>query len=229
MIVHRKATERGSANHGWLQSYHSFSFANYYDPNFMGFSVLRVLNEDHVAPKMGFPTHGHRDMEIISYVLDGAIKHRDSSGHEQVITSGEFQVMTAGTGVKHSEYNASADKNLNFIQIWIMPREQGLKPHYDSKKFDLSQNKVLVASADAREGSLKINQDIALYLLQWPRNSLSQLPLADGRQYYLHITRGSLVLNGQQLNAGDAVAVANEATIQIHSAEDTEVLFFDMP
>jgi len=228
----RKSADRGHANHGWLDSYHSFSFANYYDPAYMGYSVLRVINEDIVAPAQGFGMHGHRDMEIVTYMLQGALRHQDSMGNGSVIHAGEVQRMSAGTGVKHSEFNASNDEPAHLLQIWLLPEKEGITPSYEEKSFDAASKTNqwrLLASRDAREGSLLVHQDLALFAtILEAGHQLDYTPVA-GRSVYVHVARGDVTLNGVTLTQGDAVAVDNEATIVITSQTEAEILLFDLP
>jgi len=231
MITIRHAKDRGHADHGWLDSHHTFSFAEYYDPQHMGFSTLRVINEDRVAGGEGFPTHGHRDMEIISYVLEGGIAHRDSMGTGSVLRPGEVQVMSAGTGVSHSEFNASKQEPVHFLQIWVLPAKNGLKPSYQQKNFPAADKRGrlrLVASADGRDGSVIIHQDAALYAGLFTAGEDASYPLAPGRKAWVQVARGKVRLNGQQLQAGDGAAVTQEAALTIEGISDGEVLVFDL-
>lgn len=230
----RKSEDRGHANHGWLDSYHSFSFSNYYDPAHMGFSVLRVINEDVIDAAKGFGTHGHNDMEIITYMLDGALQHKDSMGNGSVIKAGDVQRMTAGTGVRHSEFNASNEYSAHLLQIWILPNRNGIEPGYEEKHFDAASKKNqwrLLASSCAREGSLLVHQDMDLYatLLDKGQHLVYQ-PLI-GRSLYVQIARGSIILNDETLDQGDAIAIDinDETTIDIVSQSDAEILLFDLP
>jgi redox-sensitive bicupin YhaK (pirin superfamily) len=232
MIEIRKSEARGYADHGWLKSYHSFSFADYYDPKFMGFGPLRVINEDRVAAGMGFGTHGHRDMEIISYVLDGALAHQDSMGNGSTIRPGDVQRMSAGTGVQHSEFNHSRDSSTHFLQIWIEPNVKGIAPSYEEKNFDAAakQGKLkLIASPDGADGSVTIHADVRLFAARLAAGDQLQQDLAAGRRAYLHVVRGSATINGQALMAGDALRIQAEPAIRIEQAEDAEVLLFDLP
>ena len=227
----RKSEERGYADHGWLRSFHTFSFADYHDPAHMGFGALRVINEDRVKPGMGFGTHGHRDMEIISYVLEGALEHKDSMGNGSVIRPGDVQRMSAGTGVQHSEFNASKSAEVHFLQIWIQPGVTGIAPGYEEKHFDAASKRgrlKLVASPDAREGSVKIHQEALLYaaLLDGAEKITRTLPA--GRRAYVHVARGSISVNGQALAAGDAVKLSGEPTITLEGGNAAEVLLFDL-
>lgn len=232
MISIRHSKERGHANHGWLDSYHSFSFADYYDPDQMGFSVLRVINEDRVAAGAGFPTHGHRDMEIISYVLGGALEHKDSMGTSSVIQPGEVQRMSAGTGVRHSEYNHSRTEPVHFLQIWIEPSARGITPGYEQKAFSVAERHDqlrLVAASDGREGAVRLHQDVDLYVAELSdATTISYVPVA-GRHIYLHVARGSLQVNGVALNAGDAVRIVDEKALEIKGVGQAELLLFDLP
>ena len=231
MIEIRKSQERGYADHGWLKSYHSFSFANYYDPKFMQFGPLRVINEDRVAAGMGFGTHGHRDMEIISYVLDGALAHKDSMGNGSTIRPGDVQRMSAGTGVQHSEFNHSKDSATHFLQIWIEPNVKGIVPSYEEKNFDAAakQGKLkLIASPDGREGSVTVHADAHIYAALLLANDQLVHKLEPGRLAYLHIARGSVSVNGYALAAGDALKVSSSEEIELANARDAEVLLFDL-
>ncbi len=232
MLQIRKSEARGAANHGWLQSQHSFSFAEYHDPAHMGFGPLRVINDDHVSPGQGFGTHGHRDMEIISYVLDGALEHKDSMGNGSVLHYGDVQRMSAGSGVRHSEFNHSASAPVHFLQIWIEPAVKGIAPGYEEKHFapDSKRGQLrLIASADGRDGSVLIHQDAALYAaIPTPGERLSH-PLAPGRLAYVHLIRGQLTVNGQPLQGGDALKLSGETAVTLDQAQDAEVLLFDLP
>lgn len=232
MIRMRLAGHRGTANFGWLDSRHTFSFGHYYDPDHMGFGPLRVINEDRVSPGAGFGTHGHRDMEIISYVLDGALEHRDDIGNGSIIRPGDVQRMTAGTGIRHSEFNASAEDPVHFLQIWILPERPGLDPGYEQKHFEadaIESGLQLVASRDGREGSVTIHQDVDIYAARLADGHGAQAPLADDRRAWLHVARGVVELNGQPMSAGDGAAIENEPSLSIRSrAAGTEILLFDM-
>ena len=231
MIALRKASERGYADHGWLRSYHSFSFADYYDAAHMGFGDLRVINEDRVQPGMGFGTHGHRDMEIISYVLEGALEHKDSMGNGSVIRPGDVQRMSAGKGVMHSEYNPSRADRVHFLQIWIQPNVTGIRPSYEEKHFDAASKRGrlrLVASPDAREGSVTIHQDACLYAGLIDGAEKVTHPLAPGRRAYVHVALGSLTVNGQPLAAGDALKLEKPTAIVFEKGDQCEVLLFDL-
>lgn len=232
MITIRPSAERGSSKYNWLDSRHTFSFADYYDPKHMGFSELRVINEDRVNPGAGFPAHSHRDMEIVTYVLEGALAHEDSMGTSSVIKTGEVQRMSAGTGISHSEYNASQTEPVHFLQIWIIPEESGLRPGYEQRSFDLRQKRggwVLVAATDARDGSMKIRQDTELFLASLPKAARLEYRFKPARQGWLQVTRGAAVLNGTSLAAGDGAAVSEEELLQIQSLDESEVLLFDLP
>jgi len=207
MIEIRHSNERGMANHGWLQSRHSFSFADYYNPEHMGVSALRVINDDRVLPGHGFRKHSHQDMEIISYVKKGTIEHKDSMGHINQLTAGEFQLMSAGTGVAHSEYNPSDKEALEFLQIWIQPNQYGIKPDYQQKRFNSCGALQLIASPDARDGSLMIHQDIFLYHLKLNKDQLVSLSLEKGQTVYVHVVIGNLFENGEQLQEGDGATI----------------------
>lgn len=232
MITIRHANERGHAEHGWLNSYHTFSFADYFDPQHMGFSVLRVINDDTVAPGTGFSTHGHRDMEIISYVLDGALAHKDSMGNGSIIRPGDIQRMSAGTGVTHSEYNGSDKEPVHFLQIWILPDQRGHQPGYDQKNFPLQERHgrwCLLVSPDGREGSIKINQDASVYGTLLENNDIIHYAPTANRKVYLHIARGKVQMDSQLLAEGDGVAIDAEASIHLQGKFTAEVLLFDLP
>jgi redox-sensitive bicupin YhaK (pirin superfamily) len=231
MIKIRKADERGHADHGWLDSRHTFSFANYHDPDFMGFRSLRVINEDRVEPGQGFGTHGHSDMEIISYVLEGALEHRDSMGTGSVIRPGEFQKMSAGTGIEHSEFNASKMDPVHFYQIWIYPDRRGLKPDYQQKAFPLGDRGGalrLVASKDGQEGSIIIHQDARVYAGLVGKARETVHPLAKDRFAWVQVARGEVRLNGQELGPGDGAAVSREKELKLSSKKEGEILLFDL-
>lgn len=231
MIKVRPAAERGHANHGWLDSRHTFSFANYYDPRFMGFRDLRVINEDRVAPGQGFGTHGHRDMEILSYVIEGGLEHRDSMGNGEVIRPHEWQRMTAGTGVRHSEFNASETEKVHFLQIWILPEKDNLTPGYEQKMFapeEKTGKLKLVASKGGDDGSLNINQDVRLYNGILPAGTELKQELAAGRNAWVQIIKGELEINGVKLTAGDGAAVSEETLLTFKANQDSEVLLFDL-
>ena len=231
MIELRRAAERGHANHGWLDSYHSFSFADYYDPRHVGYGPLRVINEDRVSPGSGFGTHGHRDMEIISYVLEGALGHEDSMGNGSTIVPGDVQRMSAGTGVRHSEYNHEKSGVTHFLQIWIEPKFTGIKPSYEQKHFSAEDKRGrlrLIASADGAEGSVTIHQDARVYAGLFEGAEAARLEIGPGRKTYVHMARGSASVNGQPLGAGDALKTDARA-IDIREGRGAEVLVFDLP
>lgn len=231
MKTFRRAADRGHANHGWLDSFHSFSFADYYDPAHMGFGALRVINEDRVQPGMGFGTHGHRDMEIVSYVLAGALEHRDSMGNGSVIRPGQVQRMSAGTGVRHSEFNASKSEPVHFLQIWIVPDARGLKPAYGQLAFDREAARrafVLLASKEGRDGSIQVHQDVDLWVTRLDAGERRERTLGPGRQAWVHVARGSVSLNGAALREGDGAAVSAEETLAFLGQGEAEVLVFDL-
>ncbi|HEY3500898.1 MAG TPA: pirin family protein [Polyangiaceae bacterium] len=231
MLKLRPAKERGYADHGWLKSFHTFSFADYYDPAHMGFRALRVINEDRVAPGNGFGTHGHRDMEIVSYVLEGALEHKDSIGTGSVIRPGEVQRMTAGTGVRHSEKNPSSSELVHFLQIWLLPQRPGLAPSYEQKAFAESEKRGrlrLVASEDGRDGSVTIQTPATLYAGLFDGGESAEHPLAPGRHAWVQLARGSLSVNGVELRAGDGAALEGEPAVRLSGGEQAEVLVFDL-
>jgi quercetin 2,3-dioxygenase len=232
MITIRSAQDRGIANFGWLDSRHTFSFGEYYDPMHMGFATLRVINEDKVAPEKGFATHGHRDMEIITYVLEGVLEHKDSIGTGSVIRPGDVQRMSAGTGIRHSEYNASKTEPVHLLQIWILPDQQGLEPSYEQKNFAIAerQGKLrLVGSRDGRDGSIVIRQAVDLYATTLSEGESVSHTFAAGRVGWLQVARGAVRLNDRTLSAGDGAAIAQESLITLQgSALEAEVLLFDM-
>ena len=226
----RRAAERGHANHGWLDSWHTFSFADYYDPRHMGYGPLRVINEDRVAPGSGFGTHGHRDMEIVTYVLEGALAHKDSMGNGSTIVPGDVQRMSAGTGVRHSEYNHDPANVTHFLQIWIEPDRTGAAPSYEQKHFDGAQKRGrlrLVASPDARDGSVSLQQDAFLYAGLFDGPERAELDIRSGRKSFVHVARGRISVNGQALGTGDALMTADR--IVLEEGEAAEVLVFDLP
>ena len=232
MIELRRSQDRGVADHGWLESFHSFSFADYDDPAHRGFGPLRVINEDRIAGGQGFGTHAHRDMEIVSVVLDGELAHRDSLGNGSTIRPGDVQRMSAGTGVRHSEYNASATGTTHFLQIWIHPSRAGIAPSYEEKRFadaDKRGRLLLVASEDGRDGSVVVHQDAKLYLGRFDADESATLPIAPGRLAYVHLARGALRINGKALQAGDALKFADEAEVVLDGGQDAEVVVFDLP
>ena len=231
MIDIRHADERGSVNLGWLDSKHSFSFGHYVDPDHMGFGPLRVINEDRVQPGEGFPTHGHENMEIISYVLDGALERKDSIGTGSVIRPGDLQRMSAGTGIRHSEYNPSTEHPAHFLQIWIVPDETGIEPGYEQKAFAPADRQgvlKLVAARNGRDGALTLHQDVDLYSSLFKDGDDVSLALRDGRRAWVQVARGSVQVNGEALEAGDGVALSNETALRVTAKSDTEVLIFDM-
>lgn len=232
MIRLRPGNERGHASHGWLDTYHSFSFADYYDPGEMGWSVLRVINEDRVQPGMGFDSHGHRDMEIVTYVLAGALQHRDSMGNGAVIRPGDVQRMSAGRGVRHSEFNASREEPVHLLQIWIQPAVAGIPPSYEQKYFAPEEKRGrlrVVASPDGREGSVTLHQDAALYAALLAPGETVTHALAPGRRAYVHLVRGAVEVNGVRLTGGDGAKIADETQLAIAAVEEAEVLLFDLP
>jgi len=231
MIHIRRSEDRGLADHGWLHSQHSFSFAEYYDPQWMGWGNLRVINEDHIAPGTGFGTHGHRDMEIISYVLQGELAHKDSMGNVKGIPPGDVQRMSAGTGVQHSEFNHAPNATTHFLQIWIEPNVRGIPPSYEQKTFSTAEKTGrlrLVASPDGAQGSVTIHADAALYAGLLDADQRAQVAIAPGRKAYVHLVRGALKVNGQALRTGDAAVLADETQINLSDAQDAEVLVFDL-
>ena len=231
MITLRKSAERGYADHGWLKSFHSFSFADYFDPAHMGVGNLRVINEDRIAPGTGFGTHGHRDMEIVSYVLDGALAHKDSMGNDGVIRPGDVQRMSAGTGVMHSEFNHAADAPTHFLQIWVLPAQRGIAPGYEQKHFDAAAKRgrlALVASPDGAEDSVTIHADARLRAGLFDGAERAELALDPGRIAYVHVARGSLRVNDRTLNAGDAARIEQEDRLVLEGGQAAEVLVFDL-
>jgi redox-sensitive bicupin YhaK (pirin superfamily) len=232
MLQIRRSEERGAAHHGWLNSMHTFSFGSYRDPEHTGFGPLLVINEDRVTPGQGFGTHGHRDMEIISYVLDGALEHKDSMGTGSVLHYGDVQRMSAGSGVRHSEFNHSPDEGLHFLQIWIEPNERGIPPSYEEKHFSVEEKQGrlrLIASGDGRQGSVLIHQDASIYASIMAEGERHEHKLAQGRTAYVHLIRGSLVVNGTPLKGGDALKITETDNITLDQAEEAEVLLFDLP
>ena len=232
MITLRPAGERGHANHGWLDSWHSFSFAEYFDPDHVHWGPLRVINEDRVAAGQGFGTHGHRDMEIISYVLEGALGHKDSMGNVETITPGEVQRMSAGTGVTHSEFNHDPEGTTHFLQIWILPERTGIASGYEQKRYDEAEKRGrlrLVVSRDGAEGSVSIHQDARMYAGLFDGDEQATLALAPGRLAYVHLVRGRATVNGRPLSAGDALMYRDEPEVRIEAGQDAEVLVFDLP
>ncbi|MCB1739342.1 MAG: pirin family protein [Gammaproteobacteria bacterium] len=228
MLAVRKSEERGHVDLGWLHSRHTFSFGGYHDPRHMGVSALRVINEDRVQPGAGFDTHGHRDMEIISFVRRGSIEHRDSMGNVERLPAGEFQLMSAGTGITHSEYNPSSEETLEFLQVWVLPAQRGLTPGYQQKRFDTEQALTLIASPDAREQSLQIHQDACLYHVAAAAGRHVRMNLEPGRSAYVHVYDGEMTVNGQALLAGDGLTVRDEPAIEA-AGPDGRALLFDLP
>ncbi len=231
MLTIRKAEDRGHANHGWLDSYHTFSFANYYDPNHMEFRALRVINEDRVSPGAGFGTHGHRDMEILTYVLEGALEHKDSIGTGSVIKPGDVQRMSAGTGIQHSEFNHSKTDSVHFLQIWLLPEKKGLPASYEQREFGLAQNPGkmhLVAARDGREGAITVHQDVDLYAAVLEPNQRVSYTLQSQRYAWVQVARGEITLNGLPLDKGDGEAISDETDIVIEARTDAEILLFDL-
>src|SRR5580692_6515936 len=231
MMTIRRANERGHAEHGWLDSHHTFSFADYYDPKHLGFRALRVINEDRVEPGQGFGTHGHRDMEILSYVLEGALEHKDSIGTGSVIKPGDVQRMSAGTGVRHSEFNASKKDPVHFLQIWIQPDKPGHAPSYEQKTFSDAEKRGrlrLVASRDGREGSVKIRQNNELYATVLGAGESVKHALKPERHAYVQVARGSVTLNGAKLGTGDGAAISAEKSVELTGVDNAEVLLFDL-
>src|SRR5215471_14283603 len=232
MITIRRSNERGGGDYGWLNTRHTFSFSDYYDPKWMGFRSLRVINEDTVAPNAGFPTHPHRDMEIITYVLSGRLEHKDSLGTGSIILPGDGQRMSAGRGIRHSEFNPSSGDPVHLLQIWIMPGQRGLEPSYEQKSFPESEKRGkfrTIASHDGEDGSVRINQDARLLVsLLKPGEALTD-PLDSNRHAWLQIAKGAVELNGEKLYQGDGAAISNEQNLSIKGEKDSEVLLFDLP
>jgi redox-sensitive bicupin YhaK (pirin superfamily) len=231
MMTIRKSNERGFADHGWLKSFHSFSFADYHDPAHMGFGNLRVINEDRIAPGTGFGTHGHRDMEIVSYVLEGALAHKDNMGNGTAIRPGDVQRMSAGTGVMHSEFNHAPNDTTHFLQIWILPDERGIAPGYEQKHFDAASKRGtlrLVASPDGRDGSVRLHADATLYAGMFDGEESAELALDPARKGYVHVARGQLDANGKTLAAGDALLLSGESRLALSRGRDAEVIVFDL-
>jgi redox-sensitive bicupin YhaK (pirin superfamily) len=231
VITIRRSEDRGHANHGWLDTYHTFSFSTYRDPNHVHFRALRVMNEDWVAPGQGFGTHPHDNMEIVTYILEGALEHRDSMGNGEVLRPGEFQRMSAGTGITHSEFNPSPDEPVHLYQIWLFPEKRGIEPSYEQKSFDAAgrHNRLrLVASRNAADGSLLINQDARIFLATIDEAAQVSHELADSRHAWLQVLRGSVTLNDHDLNAGDGAAVSDERQLTIRAHADAEIMLFDL-
>jgi redox-sensitive bicupin YhaK (pirin superfamily) len=232
MVEIRKSQDRGHAEHGWLSSRHSFSFADYFDADHVEFGVLRVINEDRVAPGAGFGTHPHRDMEIVSYVLEGQLAHRDSMGNGSIIRPGDVQRMSAGTGILHSERNPSATEGVHFLQIWIRPNRTGITPGYEQKQFDPRDKRgrlQLIVSADGAQGSVRIHQDARIYAGLFDEQERASLDVAPGRRVYVHLIRGDLLVNGTPLTGGDALKLTEVGAVQIEAGRNAEVLVFDLP
>jgi quercetin 2,3-dioxygenase len=232
MLSVRKAGDRGFADHGWLRSFHSFSFADYYDPEHVGFGPLLVINEDRVAPGKGFGRHSHRDMEIISYVVEGGLEHKDSLGNGSVIQPGDVQRMSAGTGVTHAEFNASATAIVHFLQIWIEPDRHGIPPSYEEKRFERHEKDGhlrLIASPDGHEGSVKIHRNAYVYAGSFEGNQRAEHALRDGRRAYVHVVRGDVDVNGNRLEGGDAAKLTEVSTVRLENGSKAEVLLFDLP
>lgn len=231
MLTLRPARQRGHASFGWLNSYHSFSFGRYHDPRHMGVSALRVINDDFVRPGSGFESHGHRNMEIISYVIQGSLEHRDSLGHGGLIEAGEFQLMSAGRGIRHSEFNPSNSESLNFLQIWIEPNQRDGEPGYQQQPFEQAQVQTLIASPDGRNGSLRLRQDALLYRIRLAQpGDEHRLELATGRTGYLHVVKGTLSADKQPISTGDGLTVRQQRAVTLRTtSEDSELLLFDLP
>jgi redox-sensitive bicupin YhaK (pirin superfamily) len=231
MIELHRSHERGHADHGWLKSFHSFSFADYFNARRMGFGNLRVINEDRIAPGTGFGTHGHRDMEIVSYVLEGELAHKDSMGNGAVMVPGDVQRMTAGTGVRHSEFNHAAGRTTHFLQIWLLPAAEGLAPGYEQKHFDVASKRgrlALLAAPEGRDGAVTLQADASLYAGLFDGDEEARLSLAPGRLGYVHVVRGRIEVNGQTLSAGDAAQLSEEPELRLRAGEGAEVLVFDL-
>ena len=231
MIRVRKGKDRGHADHGWLKSYHSFSFGDYYDPANRNYSDLRVINEDFIAPGTGFGTHPHKDMEIFTYILSGSLEHKDSMGTGSTIHPGDIQMMSAGTGVEHSEFNPSAREEVHLLQIWIRPGSMGVKPRYQQVSFDLgarTDSLTLIISPNAENGSLSVYQDVKVYAGQFSGKSVFKKPLELERSYYLHVAKGSIAVNGNVLEGGDAVELDKESELVLANANQAELLLFDL-
>jgi len=231
MLTIRKSEDRGHADHGWLKSHHSFSFADYFDPAHMGWGNLRVINDDLIAPGGGFGTHGHRDMEIVTYVTTGALAHKDSMGNGTTIPPGDVQRMSAGSGVRHSEFNHAPDQATHLFQIWIEPREKGITPGYEQKRFADAEKRGrlrLIASEDGADGSVTIHADASLYAGLFDGDEAATLPLNPARKAYVHVARGTLAVNGRKLQKGDAALLADESSLILNDGDDAEVLVFDL-
>ena len=231
MIKIRRSEERGRTKLNWLDSRHTFSFGDYYDPKHMGFSHLRVINEDRVVPGAGFPTHSHRDMEIITYVLEGALAHKDSTGTSSVIRVGDVQRMSAGTGISHSEYNASQTEPVHFLQIWIVPNKTGLAPGYEQRAFPLNEHRdtwTLIGSEAGRDGSVTVHQDVDVWAARFSPGEQSSFPVKPSRNIWTQVARGAVTLNGTTLNAGDGAATSQEEILEVKTVEAAEILLFDL-
>jgi quercetin 2,3-dioxygenase len=231
MITVRRSNERGHFDHGWLNTYHTFSFDQYYDPRYMGFRNLRVINEDFVAAGRGFPKHGHRDMEIITYILEGALKHEDSMGNGSVIRPGDVQRMTAGTGVRHSEQNASDQERVHLLQIWILPNTIGLEPGYEQKAFSEDERRGrlrLIASEDSRDGSVEVHQDVSLFASVLPAGQEVEHTMDQQRYAWIQVARGAVDVNGEKADQGDGLVAVGESSLRIRAQQDAEVLLFDL-
>ncbi len=231
MLKIRKSTDRGHLNHGWLDTFHTFSFADYFDPAWTSFGHLRVMNEDVLDPGRGFGMHGHKDMEILTYVLSGALEHQDSLGNGEILRPGEFQRMTAGSGIRHSEFNPSTTEPVHLYQIWLLPKEKGLAPSYEQKPIDLEGRKnqlVLVASPDGGEGSLTIQQNAHVFLSKFDAERSLTIPLEPLHHYWLQVIEGELKINNQQFLAGDGIAMVNEEVLELKSRLPSQILFFNM-
>lgn len=229
MIYVRKADARGHATRGWLESWHSFSFASYYDPAFMGFSALRVINEDIIEPGQGFGTHSHKDMEILTYVLSGIVEHQDSMGNKEQIPAGEFQIMSAGTGIQHSEYNPDPQQPLHLYQIWILPEKNGISPRYQQRRFSSNNGKQVILSPDERYHSLKIYQDMTLVRQIMSAGQQESIAVPKGRNLWIQVVRGEIELSRHKLVASDALAVCDESELSVSALCDAELLIFDLP
>nr|WP_302981970.1 pirin family protein [Plesiomonas shigelloides] len=229
MLHLRKSEQRGHANHDWLDTWHSFSFADYFDPSYMGFSALRVINEDFIDEGCGFPTHPHKDMEILTYVRQGRVAHKDSMGNATEVQAGEFQIMSAGTGIRHSEYNPSNDELLHLFQIWILPQQKGLEPRYAQRRFEPRSGPQLILSPDARDGSLQVFQDMQLWRWMLKQGEQATYTLLDNRRLWLQLVSGSLTVNGEQLENSDGLALWEENLLHISANSDSEFLLFDLP
>lgn len=229
MISIRKAGDRGYVRQGWLESWHSFSFGSYYDPNFMGFSKLRVINDDRIEPGKGFGSHPHKDMEILTYVLSGTVAHKDNMGNEALIPAGEFQLMSAGTGVQHSEFNPDTNEQLHLYQIWILPEKDGITPRYEQRRFSRAEHQQLILSPDGRDGSLVINQNMTLTRLLLVPGQSAQLDIAEKRSVWLQVVKGQVTLPGFNLQSSDAAAITNESLITLEAETESEILVFDLP